>query len=145
MRPESAPADPGPTHTSLTLCVCPGGERVEKRAEPEPVRRQYVLDERRPGIVHLAAEDTGPLELDEALGERPRRDLTQYLPELREARAPLVGCVQDRDRVAALEDVRRSADLLGDRVVGLTPPHSTAPASPRARGRAPLRWTSPGG
>ena len=52
------------------------------------------------------------------------RDRPERLPELVEARAALVRRVEDRDGVAPLEDVRRAADLLGNRPCSLTPRHS---------------------
>src|SRR5439155_25954474 len=106
-------------------------QRVDDRAKPPAVRRQHVLDEARSLVAHLAAEDAGPFELDQALRERPRGDLAQHLPELGEAGAALVRRVQDRDGVAPLEDVRRAPDLLRDRVPRLTPPPRTGLASPR--------------
>jgi hypothetical protein len=83
--------------------------------------RQHVLDVRRARVSHLAPQDTGVLELCEALGESRRGDRPECLAELGEASAPLVGCVEDRHGVAALEDVRRAADVLGYGLVTLTP------------------------
>ena len=76
--------------------------------------RQDVLDERRAGVSHLSAEDPGVFELREALDERARRDCAQCLAELPETRATVVGGVENRDGVAALEEVRRTANVLGD-------------------------------
>src|SRR4029453_2364609 len=85
------------------------------------------------------------LELGETLREGRRRDRSERLAELGEARAAVVRRVQDRHGVTPLEDVRRAADVLGYRLVMPTPRHWAAPASPRAPGSALRRWTSPGG
>jgi hypothetical protein len=78
------------------------------------VARQDVLYERRTGVSHLSAEYPGVLELREALDERARRDCAQCLAELPETRATVVGGVEDGDGVAALEEVRRTANVLGN-------------------------------
>ena len=70
---------------------------------------------RRARVAHLAPKHAGVLELGETLRERRRRDRAERLAELREACAPVVRGVQDRHGVAPLEDVRRAADVLGNR------------------------------
>ena len=61
---------------------------------------------RRARVLHLTPENAGTLELAEPLREGRGRDRAERVPELREARAPEVGRVQDRDGVTAFEDVR---------------------------------------
>jgi CheY-like chemotaxis protein len=97
------------------------------------------------GMDGYIAKPVRPLELAEALRERRGRDGAESAAELGEARAAGVRRVEDRDGVATFEDVRRAANVLGDRLVSLTPGHSTAPTLPRVPARAPRRWTSPGG
>jgi hypothetical protein len=72
-------------------------------------------------VAHLAPQDPRVLELREALNERRRGDRPESPAELGEARAPLMGCVEDRDGIAPFEDVRRAADVLGYRLAALTP------------------------
>src|SRR5947209_3037665 len=87
-------------------------------------------------------EDPGLLELAQACGERRRRDAAERLLELAEAHGPVVRGPDDRDRPAPLEEVRRAADLLGNRRAATT---AHARASARARAQAPRRASSPGG
>ena len=119
----------------------PGCERVEEPLQPQALARQHVLDVRRAGVAHLAPKDAGTLELGETLHQRRRRDGAERMPELGEARAPVVRGVQDRDGIAPLEDVRRAADVLGNGLESLTPRHWAARERLRARGPAPRRST----
>ncbi len=86
-----------------------------------PVSRQDVFDQRRSRVSDLAPQDTGLLELDETLRERAWRDRPERLAELTEARAPVVRGVQDRNRVAPLEEIRRAPNVLGDGSSVFTP------------------------
>src|SRR5262249_29280190 len=123
------------------LCASPGGERVQELSQVSALGGQHVLDVRRPRVADLATQNPRTFELAETLRERRRRGRPPRPSELREARAALVGGVQDRDGVPALEDVRGSADVLGDRLARPTPRHRAAPAVPRARDPAPRRST----
>ena len=86
-----------------------------------PLARQDVLDVRRARVAYLAPEDAGVLELRETLRKRRRRDRAERVPELREPRTAVVRGVEDRDGVAPFEDVRRTANVLGNRLETLTP------------------------
>src|SRR5438094_140288 len=118
-----------------------GAHRVDKGAKPLPRNGQAVLDARRPrGRDDGAFEDAGRLEFGEPSRERSRRDALERLLELVEPYGAFVRRgPEDREHPAAPEEVRRTGDLLGERLAGSTP-HGVA-ASPwaRVRGRAPRR------
>src|SRR5262249_43910214 len=81
-------------------------------------------------------------ELREPRRKRPGRDRAERVEELVEPDGALVGDVEHREGVAALEEVRRPADLPRDRSAS-----TTAHAAGRARAprQAPRRSTAPGG
>jgi len=72
-------------------------------------------------VSYLSPENAGALELAEALRQRGGRDRPERVAELGEARASVVRRVDDRDGVTTFEDVRRATDVLGNRLVLLTP------------------------
>ena len=120
--------------------------RGTERPRSPPVVREDVLDPGRASIDHPSLEQPRVLQLEQALGEGPGRDLADRLLDLVEAARPFDGRPQDRDRPASLEEARRAADLLGDGRAALTARHGAATtALPRARSRGPRRATSPGG
>src|SRR5207248_4961829 len=112
------------------------------RAQLTAAVGQTVFDARRARIDHLPLEDARGLEVGEPLCERRRRDAAERLQELVEANRALVRDVEDRDGPAALEEVRRTTDLLGKRPTATT---AHAPAAARVRTRAPRPGSSPGG
>src|SRR4029077_11037724 len=87
-------------------------------------------------------EQPGFDELRQARRQRRRRHAAEGRAELVEALGALHGGVEDRERPAPFEEVRRTADLLGDRLTP-TAAHGQPPA--RALARAPRRRRAPGG
>ena len=111
-------------------------ECADQWLEPPTERGETVLDRGRPGVEHSPLEQARVDELCEAHGEGCGRDATEGVAELVEPLGPFDRGVEDRQRPASLEEVRRAADLLGDR---FRPPATHGPAPARARARAPRR------
>ena len=101
-----------------------------------------TVDGRRPRVEHASFEQAGADELVEARRQRRRRHAPERLLELVEPHGALDSRVEDRQRPAAFEEVRRAADLLGYRA---TPPAAHGPPTAPERARAPHPWSSPGG
>src|SRR5215217_1432028 len=89
-------------------------DRLQEELQLLAAVGERVLDARRARVEDAALEDAGGLQVSKAGGERPRWDAADRLEKLVEPRGPGVGRVEDRDGPAPLEEVRRSADLLGD-------------------------------
>src|SRR5207245_4337491 len=80
-RPQPWPG-PDPVGSASLVPFGPAGERVEQGAELAAFLGQAVLDVRRARVDERALEQALALELDEARGERPRRDLPDGVLEL---------------------------------------------------------------
>src|SRR5438309_39149 len=111
-------------------------ELAKKRLELPTPPREPVLDGGRPRIEYAPLEHTCVDELRQARRQRGGRNASERLAKLVEARCAFDRCVEDRQGPAPFEEVRRAADVLGNRV---TPPAAQGPAPARARARAPRR------
>ena len=91
------------------------------------------------------ARESCRLELGQPGGERSRRDLSERVAELVEAHGALLRRVHDREQPAALEEIRRPANLLGHRCTPTTPGHACrGPGHPaRAGSHASARRAGP--
>src|SRR5215468_5433402 len=127
---------------ALTLLARAPYECADDRLELMAALREPVLDRGRAGVEHAPLEQARLDELRQARGQRRRRNAPERVAELVEARCPVDRRVEDREGPAPLEEVRRAADLLGNR---LTPRAAHGRTWARARAAAPRRRSAPGG
>src|SRR5581483_12304097 len=126
------------------LCRRVRAHRVDEHAQLAARRRQPVLDARRACVDDAPLEDARLLELREPLRERARRNAFERLLELVEPDGALLGRrPEDREHPAAPEEVRRTGDLLGQRLTAPTPHGAAAAPLARAPAPAPRRASSP--
>ena len=106
-----------------------GAHRLDNRRESPPAHRQSVLDHRWAGGQHGSLDQPGALQVAQALGEHARRDALHGLGEFVEAQCAAEGRIDDRQLPAALQEVRRLADLQGHRLTsaGATCGHRRTP------------------
>src|SRR4029079_16353995 len=123
----------------LSLHAAPEDELVHDGLEPLAVPGQRVADGRRTRVQYAPVEEARFDEVVQSRGKGRGGYATECDEELVEALGPLDRRVEDRDRPAALEEARRLADLLGNRLT-----RSAAHGRPRRcpaseRARAPAR------
>ena len=108
------PTEPGSRGSGARFCEA--RERVHERTQLTAALREAVLDVGRPGVDHRPLEHAGLLEVGSAAARRVAGGMrAERLQELVETDGALVRDVEDRDRPASLEEVRRAADLLWER------------------------------
>src|SRR5579871_1621946 len=104
-------------------------QRDDEAMELATAGRQPVLGTGRAAVDRRPLQDPRLLQFAEPGGEGGRRDPAERLRELAEARRALVRGPDDRHRPTPFEEVRRTADLLGDRRAATTA-HAPWPLAP---------------